>query len=458
MQAKVGLVTTMSLDNTWPDDVVEQVEGFHAKAQAALESLGFEVIIASAGLSRTKADMLAHGEELRRRGIEVLVVYVGTWTYSNMTVELAARAGVPVLVWTYSGPGNLGIVGGAVARGALDEVGHMTTLVYGDFDDEAALTRLRHWCTGCAAFTRLHGQTLGLGGSRCMGMYTTHVDPSEIKGKFGIDIDGWEQTAFLERARAVPDADAAEFLEWMRGEFGAIEAKDEVMLAQIKMYIALKELIKEKSYDFIAVKCLPELPSIHTTFCLAHALLNDSSDAAGAKEPFVCACEADTNGALTMQILKQISGQPAMFADFLGYDQNANQVTLCNCGSQPTDFAPTRKDVRWVTEGLLEFEWKIGGCCPQYVARPGKVTLARLGRIAGEYIMLIMTGEAAAYPREKLAEVNPQQPQAYVRLDCRPENFIAELRCNHIHVVYGDYRESLKVFCRAAGVRAILPD
>jgi L-fucose isomerase len=457
MQAKVGLVTTMSLDTTWPDEVVSQVEGFHAQARLALESLNFNVIVATDGLSRTKADMLQHGEELRRRGIEVLVVYVGTWTYSNMTVELAAQVGVPLVVWTYSGPGNLGIVGGAIARGALDEVGHMTTLVYGDFDDEAALTQLKNWCTGCAAFTRLKGQTLGIGGSRCMGMYTSHVDPSEIKQKFGVDIDGWEQAAFLDRARAVPDKDAAEFLKWMRREFGAIEAKDEVMLAQIKMYLALRNLIREQGYDFIAVKCLPELPSIHTTFCLAHALLNDTSDAAGTKEPFVCACESDSNGALTMQILKHVSGKPVLFADFLGYVQDENQVTLCNCGSQPTDFAPSRKEVHWVSEGLLEFEWKIGGCCPQYVARPGKVTLARLGRINGEYIMLIMTGQALTYPREKLAEVNPQQPQAYIKLDCRPENFIAELRCNHIHVVYGDYRETLKVFCRAAGVRAIVP-
>jgi L-fucose isomerase len=223
------------------------------------------------------------------------------------------------------------------------------------------------------------------------------------------------------------------------------------------MYLALQNLIKEKGYDFIAVKCLPHLPPVHTTFCLAHALLNDTSDAAGEKESYVCACEADINGALTMQMLKNVSGQTTMFADFLRFEEEERMVTLCNCGSQPTDMAPSKKDVRWVREGLIEFEWVIGGCCPQYVAKPGMVTMARLGRIDGAYVMLIMTGEAVSFPREKLKEINPQQPQAFVRLDCEPDSFIRELRSNHIHLVYGFFVEELKTLCSVLGIQVILP-
>lgn len=291
-----------------------------------------------------------------------------------------------------------------------------------------------------------------------MGMYTSHADPSEIKRKFGIDIDGWDEGVVVEQSKSIPDAKARDFLAWMREEYGKIEAKEEALLAQIKMYIALQDLVREKGYDFVCVKCLPSLPSLHTTFCVAHALLNDRCDAFGPKAPFVCACEADVNGAITMQIMKNVSGEPTLFADFLGFSEKDNQVTLCNCGSQPTDFAPSHKDVHWVTEGLKEFEWKLGGACPQYVAKPGRVTMARLGRIKGEYIMLILSGDAVSYPREKLAEVNSQQPQAFIRLHCQPDNFIRELRCNHIHAVYGDYIAELKVACEVAGIRAIIPE
>jgi L-fucose isomerase len=454
-KAKIGLITTMSPDSTWPDVVVNKVRDDHKRAWKALSSLGFDILKATDNISRTKQDMQKHGRMLHEKGIEVLVLYVGTWTYSNLAVDLASIVNVPVLVWTDSGKGNLGIVGGAISRGALDEVGIFTKLVHGGFDDKATCEKIATWCTGAAAAKRLRGTTMGVGGSRCMGMYTAHADPSEIRQKFGVDIDGWDEIAVIEKSKAISDKEVDTFYGWMKDSFGEISAREEAVRAQIKMYMALKDLIRERGYDCIAVKCLPHLPSAHTTFCLAHALLNDTSDADGEKSSFVCGCEADVNGTLTMQMMHNVSGKTTMFADFLRYEEEENLVTLCNCGSQPTDMAPSKKDVHWVSEGLIEFEWKIGGCCPQYVAKPGEVTMARMGRINGEYIMLIMTGEAQTFPREKLGEINPQQPQAFVRLHCDPDDFIDQLRCNHIHVVYGNYAKEMEVLCNTLGIRPI---
>ena len=455
MKPRIGLITTMSPDNTWPDHVVSKVREDHERAWKALSSLGFDMVKADDDISRTKRDMQTHGKSLREEGIEALVLYVGTWTYSNLAVDLASIVNVPVLVWTDSGKGNLGIVGGAIARGALDEVGITTKLVHGRFDDKDTMEKIRVWCSGAAGATKLRNTTMGVGGSRCMGMYTAHADPSEIRQKFGVDIDGWDEIAVIEQSKGISDKKVDAFYDWMQDVFGKISARKEAVRAQIKMYMALKNLIQEKGYDCIAVKCLPHLPSVHTTFCLAHALLNDTSDAYGEKSSFVCGCEADVNGTLTMQMMHNVSGKATMFADFLRYEEEENLVTLCNCGSQPTDMAPSKQDVHWVTEGLIEFEWKIGGCCPQYVARPGDVTMARMGRINGEYIMLIMTGEAQTFPREKLGEINPQQPQAFVALHCDPEDFINQLRCNHIHVVYGNYAREMEVLCNILGIRPI---
>lgn len=458
MKPKIGLITTMSLDTTWPEPVVKKVEADHRAARHALEAMDFEVVLARDGLSRNKDDMERDGSALVAAGVEAVVLYVGTWTYSNMAVHLADVVGVPILVWTNSGGGNIGIVGAAIARGALDEVGHPTTLVHGAFDDTKTLEKVRIWCAGTAGAVRMRGTTLGVGGSRCMGMYTAHVDPSEIRKKFGVDIDGWDEIALIEDAKLIDEQRVDSFYAWMEKTFGGIEAKEAAVKSQIRMYIALKQMIAEKKYDSIAVKCLPHLPSIHTTFCLAHALLNDTSDADGEKEPFVCGCEADVNGTLTMQLMTNVSGKPVMFADFLQFDEKEHMVTLCNCGSQPTDFAPSKKDVCWVHEGLQEFQWKIGGCCPRYVAKSGLLTMARLGRIDGEYIMLIMTGDAVNFPHEKLNEVNSQQPQAFVKLHCTADAFIDSLRCNHIHVIYGDYTKELVAACKTLRIRPIIPE
>lgn len=457
VKPRVGLVANMAPGESWPEEIINKVRGDHRAARTALEAVGMEVVSPADGLSRTPEDMRQHGRFLRNENVEVLVVYVGTWTHSRNVVALASMVGVPVIIWTYSSPGNIGIVGGSISRGALDEVGITNTLIYGDFSDERTQEKLRTWCTGYAAATRLRGTTLGVGGSRSMGMYTTHVDPSELRKKFGIDVEGWDQGVLIEDSKRIPDSEASAFLSWMKEQFGDVSVGDDVMLAQIKMYLAMKKLVRNEGFDFVCVRCMPELPSYHTTFCLAHAFLNDRFDEQGEKEPIVCGCEVDINGTITMQMLKNITGAPVMFGDFLLYDEKQNIATLCNCGSMAVEFATGRKDVKWVEGTVAEFDYKLGCASPQYVAKPGKVTMARLGRINGEYIMLIMGGEAVSYPRSKLEEVNPNQPQAFVKLDCSPDAFIAQLRANHIHLVYGNYISEMEVLCGALGIRPIIP-
>ena len=321
------------------------------------------------------------------------------------------------------------------------------------------LEQLKTLCLGIAGATKLRGMVYGEGGSRSMGMYTARIDPSEWMSKFGIDVDGFEQVDLIKRSKKFSDDEVKKFLEWIKNEFGGVEVKDEVMFAQIRLYFALRDLIKEKGYDFLSVKCLPEMTSCYTTFCVAHVLLNDKSDDGfGEKYSYVSSCEADANGALTMQILNNITTNTTMFTDVLYYDYDENIARLCNCGSQPTDFAKSRKDVVWVSEGLREFDWIIGGACPRYVGNAGKLTLARLSRVKGEYVMLITTGEALDMPLNKINETNSQQPHIFVKLDCLQENFIDSLRSNHIHVVKEDFKKELIKTCEVLNIKPILPE
>lgn len=451
---RVGLITVMSEDDTWPDRFIKKFQQNHSEARAALEKLGFKIITTDE-LGRTFRQMVSQVTQLRAQGIDVLVLYVPDWSYTNNAVVGSLNADVPVIVWSDAHPDQNGIVGAAIIRGGLDEVGIKSKLVHGLPDDQRTLKKLETYCRGIAAATRLRNTKIGVGGGRSMGMYTAHVDPSELMKRFGCDIDYWEQVDLLRRAEAIPAEQAELMLGWLKREFGRIEAKEEVLLAQIRMYLALLELIEEKSYDAVCVKCLPELPACFTTFCLPIAILNDRSDHRGDKESIVCGCEADVNGTLTMQIMKSLNGGPVMFTDVLKLDYDKNEIGMANCGSSATDFAPSKKDVYWVKEGLLEFDWPMGGTCPQYITRAGRVTMARLSRIDGEYVMLITSGETVEYPREKLKEINPQHPQSYVCMDCDLDEFLDNLRCNHIHFVFGDYVEEMKIACWVLGIQPI---
>ena len=272
---RVGLIVTMSPDEMWPDSFVNRVKSYLPQVREAVKGLGVQVFDCGE-IARTAEAMTAQAESPRRQQIHVLIIYVGTWTYSNTAVMAAVRTDVPVVIWADPNVETFGIVGAVIVRGARgnepQELPDLRRLPRPEDSAKAqgALRRYRRR-------TKLRGMVYGEGGGRSMGMLTARIDPSEWMSRFGIDVDNFDQLDVVRRAKLVPDQQAQQLLDWMAKEFGGIEVRDEVMLAQAKLYIALREVIEEKHYDFIAVKCLPEMPSCFTTFCVAHTLLNDSS-------------------------------------------------------------------------------------------------------------------------------------------------------------------------------------
>ena len=58
----------------------------------------------------------------------------------------------------------------------------------------------------------------------------------------------------------------------------------------------------------------------------------------------VCSTEADSDAALTMQMFKQLTGTPALFADVRHYHADLGVWDLCNSGEHATYFAGRSDD------------------------------------------------------------------------------------------------------------------
>jgi L-fucose isomerase len=451
----VGLISTMSLDKTWAPEVIKRVSKTHGVIKKAIEDLGFEVVD-DGPIHRTYQEMMTAGKNLRAKGINALVIYVGTWTYANCAGAAALEAGVPVVVLPDAIPTTCGLVGGAIAQGAMGEYGVHSNMIYGPLDDKKTKTRLQKVLNAYCAAMGLRGQVLGIGGGRSMGMVTAVVDPNQVRLQFGVEIDSFEQLEVIELAEKIDEKRVQEFMKWMKKTFGKFIVSDIALTKQIRLHLALSDFIKDKEYDLVALKCLPELPAIYTTFCLAHSILGDAQDAFGAKERIVMSCEADLNAALTMQMMKMLTDGPVMFADLTEFDFKADMLTCCNCGSQPTDFAKSKKDVNWEIEGVHEFNWKFGGACPQHVTKSGRATLARLSRVNGKFEMLIAPVESVNQPREKLKNLIWERPHTFLNLLCDRDKFFSSVHSNHFHLIFGDYSEELHELCRILKINPVV--
>lgn len=452
---RVGLISTMAPGETWAQSVVDRVSETHGRVKKIIEDMGFEVYD-DGPIHRTYEQLTQAGKNLRYRGINALVIYVGTWTYANCSVSAALEAGVPIIIWGDAEPGTCGLVGSSIARGGMSEYGIHANLVYGPFDDEKVRARCKLLLNATCAAMALRGQKMGLGGGTCMGMVTAVCDPNEVKQKFGVEIDTFEQMVIIQKAEEIDDKVAYTFLDWIKATFGRVIAKESAMVRQIKLYMALNQFCIDNRYDFVAVKCLPEMANYYTSFCLCHSIMGDQCDADGCKDRFIFSCEADINAALTMQIMKLLQDGPVMFTDLTQYDFAENVLTTCNCGSQPTDFAEDKREVIWEVDGVHEHYWKYGGACPQHIAKAGRVTMARLARNNGKYEMLIVPAEAVKFPREKLKETVWERPHAYFKLLCNRELFFDSVRSNHIHVVYGDCADELVEVCKILDVMPVV--
>lgn len=453
---KVALLSTISPEKTWPQETLDEIYSWLVEGRQLLTRNGLEVLDVDQ-ITQSHQQAGQHSRDLAQRGAEVLVVFIGRWSYSSTIVASALESHLPVILWAPYRDDTGGIIGASIARGALAEVGIDAPLVHGNFDDPATIKELLELCRVRSAVTRIRHLTYGVCGGRSLGMYTGVIDGNAWRTQFGIEVDSFDQAGLVTEALRISEERVKPYIPWIKNNFGMIKVTDDVLEGQVRLYLAVKDIIAFRGYDFVSLRCLPEMPTAYTTFCLAHALLNDASDAEGTKTRVVCACEADSNGALTMMMLQLLSDAPVMMGDVWHVDKKTDILRLSNCGSQPTDMAKNRKEVNLVPHQFTEFEWRIGACCPQAIAKPGKVTVARLGRISGKYTCLITTGDALDVPLEEVVNTFwGFSPHIFVHLDSGYTAFMKELRCNHMHVTYGDVKEQMAELCRMFNVEPIM--
>jgi len=208
------------------------------------------------------------------------------------------------------------------------------------------------------------------------------------------------------------------------------------------------------------IKAQPELTDNFTTEDVIDAFSNDPYDFDGAKEPIVCATEADMDGALTMELFKHVTGEPVLFADVRHYDAGDNFFDLCNSGAHATFFAGRSKrpedNLPKVHLWPEVFYFPAGGASVMHFAQPGEVTLARLTRRNGKYWMAIVPAEFILFDEKKnwvKAEATTKEwPHAFARLRVSADEFLATYDSNHIHGCYGKWVRELEQIAKILSI------
>ena len=462
---KVGILTFSDGRSKVNNDLLETNRKFQSLLSKKLESTGeVEIIEAKEIVSKPS---VAKKEALRLRdaGAQLTIFNYAVWAFPHFSVIATKFAPGPFLLFGNINPRYPGMVGMLAAAGALDQTGVTHKRLWGNIEDEKVLRQVMTFIRGAYAFNSLKGQRYGIIGGRPMGMYTTVPNVDLWNSIFGIDVEHVDQYEVIRLSQEIPESRAENGLKWLESHAKKIhydgkQLTPEKLKRQIKSYHAIQRIVKENELDFAGIKGQPELTNNFVTMDIAEAFMNDPYDWEGPHEPFILATEADSDGALTMQIFKLIAKTPVLFADVRHYDSEDNFFDLCNSGEHATYFAAKSFDpdenLKHVELYPESFYFPAGGASVRHIAAPGHVTLSRLARKNGKYWMAIFPAEFLDFGEEKNEEkaraTQVEWPHAFVRLQVSVEEFLSTYDSNHIHGVYGDYVEELVDFCEVAGI------
>jgi len=337
-------------------------------------------------------------------------------------------------------------------QGALKEIGLKHRFVYGSFEDPVEIEKITSYCRGSAMKNSLNMSTIGTFGGRGMGQTCGAADPSQWMKMFGIDIDSRDTQDLLETAGSISINEIAEAKKRIQKLFSEPIPENEQSERSIRLYLAIKKLVKENGWDFYTIQSFPGLGDTYSASCFAQSMMLE--DRMGTSTL------GDFNTALTVKCLTDLSEEPVYYGDLQHIDKSNNEIKIIGDGACPPSLAGKLGPAGFAEHGIPT-EGEAGGISIKLVCKVGEGVLARLGRNDGQFEMVITRCSIFEPPANEIERRKnecgiPFWPHGFVKADCDIDELLQGWNNEYACLGYGKHLyEELKAFCELSGIKAI---
>lgn len=152
---------------------------------------------------------------------------------------------------------------------------------------------------------------------------TFSLDIEMLKAVFGIEIALVSIDRLKEEWTKAPEDEAEKIVNARLAKFEVVEPSKRDIIKATRLYLALKQIVKEDKLDVITFECFRFLKRTGALPCIAFSLLND--------EEVNAACEADLRAATLMFIFRLLTGKPSWIANLVQVDSKLGAITLSHC-------------------------------------------------------------------------------------------------------------------------------
>lgn len=426
-----------------------------AEAKKALKNSGLELVEHDLVIASKKEARLCFDKFKKMNDIDAIILFSGTWVWAAHMIAAIrdfALSGKGIVLWTNPGSQGWRPVGGLVLQGAFKEIGLKHRFVYGSYKEPAEVEKVVSYCRASAMKNRLNLSTIGTFGGRGMGQTCGAADPSQWMKLFGVDIDSRDTSELLETARKITKAEISEAKKMIQKLFSKPIPENEQAEKSIRLYLALKKLIKKNEWDFYTIQSFPGLGDEYSATCFAQSMMLE--DGMGTSTL------GDFNTALTVKCLTDLSKEPVYYGDLQHIDKTNNEIKIIGDGACPPSLAGKLGPAGFAEHGIPT-EGEAGGISVDLVCKVGEGVLARLGRNDGQFEMVITRCTIFEPPKSQIEKRRlecgiPFWPHGFVKAHCDIEELLQAWNNEYACLGYGDHLyEELKAFCELTGIKAI---
>lgn len=330
---------------------------------------------------------------------DVIVFQNITFANAAFVSEVKRRFDCPIILWTLREPvidgGRLrlnSLTGAYSAANAIHAFGDEGFgYIFGSPDEERTREEIAAFIAAAKVKKSMRSLRVAAVGHTPQGFGFGRASDTELMNVFGSELVCIEARELIDAAKAYSDAECEEYLKKSECAMCGLEKTPEKNRRDYaRLYKAYSEYVKTNGIGALASRCWPDFfTAFGTPVCSVLSMLGDDGIAA--------ACEADVNGALSMWIGMQLSGEPTFFGDPVSLDEGDNSITFWHCGAAACSLA--RKDTGAVVG--VHPNRKIGPAMDFGCEAYPEVTVFRVGRKPdGCFRFFVLEGEALDKPKQ----------------------------------------------------------
>ncbi|RLD35259.1 MAG: hypothetical protein DRI73_02795 [Bacteroidetes bacterium] len=392
-------------------------------------------------------------EDLKKDEFDVLIICIAGWIPSHAVIAITSEfKSKPMILWGLAGDIENGRVvtaapqaGTTALRKVFDDLGYKFIYIYNIIGKSSPLDKIKSFALAAAAVNSIRNTKVGMMGFRDMNLYNTLYEGLSLKAKIGTEIEFFEMLEMLQLSKTIDDIEIQEVLTRIMREWDFEKPVDEDFLIKgITYYLSIKKIVEESKFDAVSLKDVDGMKKI-LSFppAMIFMLLSDEMN--------LCTIpENDAMGAVTQLIVKQLTGQCAVYLEFYEFFEDSVLLGV-------PDFVPAEVVDGKVKVTQASFGGISGGLLNISTIKTGKLTMVRLSNTGSQYMMHICTGEGKLKAWEEAGwdQPAPQLPSLDIFLDVPVSDFTQNISGQHYIIAYGDHTQTLRYYCYLTDIKVV---